>query len=104
MRASVQENTRADIILLTPPHMATRRNPARLHPDHSGSVADDIIAAQTSGILAAYAQKIREIARQAQVPLVDIHAAWPRLRETGTDTDLWLRNRNEINRAKMRRD
>ncbi|RRJ96570.1 hypothetical protein Ga0100231_022410 [Opitutaceae bacterium TAV4] len=91
MIAGIHAQTKAGIILLTPPFMATRRSPARIHPSHL-DFADTIIAAQTNGTLAAYAEKIRTIARETQTPFADIHAAWTRLRETGTDTDLWLTN------------
>ncbi|MDR1281151.1 MAG: SGNH/GDSL hydrolase family protein [Opitutaceae bacterium] len=89
--ATIREKTEADAILLTPPFMATRRNPARIHPRHL-DFADSILRAQCDGALALYAEKIRDIARNTHTPCADIHAAWTRLRDTGADTDDWLAN------------
>lgn len=92
--ATTHARTEADIVLLTPPHMATRRHAHRIHPEHE-AVADSIITAQTSGTLARYADAIRSLGHRLSGPrlmLADIHSEWTRLRETGTDTDLWLVN------------
>ena len=70
--------------------MATKRT-SRIHPEHE-AFADDIIRLQNDGILARYAQAVRNVAKQTNTPLADIHREWQRLRDTGMDTDLWLAN------------
>ena len=87
---AVRGQTEADVVLLTPPYMATKPT-ERIHPDHEG-VTEIILRAQRDGALAAYAENIRCVASELAVPVADIHAEWKRLSESGTDTDLWLCN------------
>lgn len=86
----IRGQTEADIVLLTPPFMAKRFS-ERIHPDHR-DVAAKLIQAQTDGTLAAYAEKIREVAQASDLPIADVHAGWERLAASGVDTDLWLVN------------
>ena len=86
----VRRETRAGVILVTPPFMARRRS-FRIHPDHE-ALADDIIHAQTSGVLAKYAETIRRVAVAHTVILADVHAEWERMDADGLDTDMWLIN------------
>lgn len=88
--AKVRAETEATVVLLTPPFMAKKDNP-RIHPDHRAYV-EGICKSQNAGILASYAQAIRDVAGEMSAPLVDVHAEWSRLAETGLDTDLWLIN------------
>jgi len=88
--AQIRARTEADVILLTPPFMATKRT-LRIHPDHE-SFADDLIRLQTSGWLAQYAQVVRDVARQTNTPLADIHREWQRLQDSGVDMDTWIAN------------
>jgi acyl-CoA thioesterase-1 len=88
--AKVQNETRADLVLLTPP-MIARRDSLRIHPEHE-VCAERIIEAQTSGALAAYAEEIRVVADESEVMLIDIYAEWERLNRQGLDTDLWITN------------
>jgi len=78
------------IIVLTPPFMATART-ARIHQQHA-EVADLIIRTQTSGTLAAYAQRLREIAADESALIADIYAEWERLDKDGVDLNSWLAN------------
>lgn len=87
----VSGQTQALILLLTPPHMATQKHLHRIHPSHH-DFADKIIAAQTGGSLASYAEAVRQVAQRRQVLLADVHAEWTRLKATGADLDLWLTN------------
>lgn len=86
----IQAETDSDLVLLTPPLMASRRS-HRIHPDHL-AFANDIIRAQTSGALTEYAGIIRTVARQHAITLADIHTEWKRLAAEGVDTDTWLVN------------
>lgn len=86
----IRRETRAGVILVTPPFMARRRN-FRIHPDHE-VFADDIIRAQTSGVLAKYAETIRRVAVAHTVVLADVHREWERMDAEGLDTDMWLIN------------
>lgn len=86
----VRAKTSAEVMLITPPFMATRRS-ARIHPEHD-PMADNIIRTQTEGILGRYAETIRHIAAKEKTGLTDIHREWKRLAEDGLDTDLWLIN------------
>lgn len=86
----IRARTEAAVMLLTPPFMATCVTD-RIHPGHS-DLAGKIIQAQTDGTLSAYAEKIREVSRERETLLADIHAEWERLRETGADPNQWLAN------------
>jgi acyl-CoA thioesterase-1 len=86
----VRKNTEADVVLMTPPFMATRRN-NRIHAEHH-DCADGIILRQNDGTLARYAEAIREIAHEKETALADVHAEWGRLQEGGVDTDSLICN------------
>jgi lysophospholipase L1-like esterase len=68
-----------------------RKPSFRIHPDHLG-MADAIITIQSTGVLERYADVIRAIAREHNIPLADIHKEWARLAASGLDTDVWLIN------------
>ncbi|GAT34715.1 lysophospholiPASe L1 [Terrimicrobium sacchariphilum] len=86
----IREQSSADIILLTPPFMA-RKPSHRIHPEHL-PMTDKILETQNSGMLGRYADEVRRVASQYQVPLADIHKEWQRLARCDLDTDLWLIN------------
>lgn len=86
----VREKTSADIVLVTPPFMATRSGPL-IHPEHTPHV-EEILRAQNDGTLAAYAESLRVIAAKEHLVLADVQAEWKRLQETNVDTNLWLCN------------
>jgi len=86
----IRTKTQADALLLTPPFMATKRT-SRIHPEHEPFV-DDFIRFQVDGLLSQYAQVVRHVAQQNNVPVADVYREWQRLRDTGLDTDMWLAN------------
>ncbi len=86
----LQNETEADIVLVTPPFMATRAG-SRVHPEHS-PFAGDIARCQNDGTLAAYAEIIRQVSSREKLALADVHAEWKRLQKAAVDTDLWLSN------------
>lgn len=86
----IRRNTSADIILLTPPMMASRSN-FRIHPEHEG-LAEAIMETQNGGVLKKYVEAIRRIASEQQAGLADIYGEWERLAEEGLDMNLWLIN------------
>lgn len=86
----IRRQTPADILLLTPPFMATRQS-EKIHPDHV-EFADEIISAQTSGALVEYARTIRELGLRHEIIVADIHSEWMQLADSGLDTDIWLIN------------
>src|SRR5690606_13460870 len=59
------------IVLVTPPMMATKEN-QHVHPDNLNSVPG-IVRRQTKGILAMYAQAIRDLGQAMDVPVADVH-------------------------------
>jgi lysophospholipase L1-like esterase len=80
----------ADIILLTPNMMAARDNdniPARWRRDF-----ERFVQLQTAGVLAAYAQAVREVGEANAVPVADVYAAWEALAARGIDTTAMLAN------------
>lgn len=87
---SIKKETDAGILLLTPPFMATRQN-ARIHPTQL-AMTKDIVETQNKGILALYAEAIREVANSFDIPLADIHKEWIRLAYYGIDTNILLIN------------
>lgn len=86
----IRQNTTADIVLLTPSWMAQAAS-TRIHPEHQ-NFTSAVIATQTEGILAEYAQVIRQIATEEKVLLADVHREWDRLNGEGFPTDQWLTN------------
>lgn len=88
--AQVRSGTDAAVVLLTPPFMAKTAG-VRVHSEHCAYV-EQICRSQNEGVLARYAQAIRDVAEETSAALVDVHAEWNRLAETGLDTDLWLIN------------
>ncbi len=88
--SDIRAGTDADILLLTPPFMASRRN-GRIHPEHE-ALADTIIQTQLGGTLAHYAQSIRDLGEKLALPVADIYTEWVRLHKSGVDTTLWICN------------
>jgi lysophospholipase L1-like esterase len=88
--SQIRQQTEADIVLLTPPFMATREM-ASVHPEHQRHTGD-ITRNQKEGILAHYVEGIRETARDQKVVLADVYREWDRLSAAKVDTNLWLNN------------
>ena len=86
----IRSQTEADIVLITPPFMA-REQTSRVHPQHQIH-AESIFRLQNEGVLAAYAETIRKVAREQKVVLADVHAEWARLEASGVNTTTWLCN------------
>jgi acyl-CoA thioesterase I len=86
----VQTETTADVVLLTPPFLADRDNPAIDPVDRQHLEA--ICRTQNDGTLAAYAEVVREVSRETDAVLADVYAAWQHLADQGVDTAKMLAN------------
>lgn len=85
-----REATAADLILLTPnmmPHHATDKIPERWRAD-----CGKFISLQMDGVLAAYAERVREVGAKNNIPVADVYAAWEILEAAGCDTTAMLAN------------
>jgi lysophospholipase L1-like esterase len=85
-----RSQTAADIVLLTPNMMLTRDNDAI--PQRYRHLAQALLQLQTSGALAHYAHRIREIAHRHQIAVADIYREWETLASRGVDTTTLLSN------------
>lgn len=85
-----REATDADIILLTPNMMCLRHSDDV--PETYHDLIDRFIRIQKDGILAAYAQRLREVAARLDVPVADVYGAWEELAASGVDTTAMLVN------------
>ncbi|MFN7985168.1 MAG: GDSL-type esterase/lipase family protein [Vicinamibacterales bacterium] len=86
----VQRETASDVVLLTPNMMNTRTHAGASRDDRGAFEASAAI--QTRGIVAAYAQAVRDLAVRFDVACADVYAAWSAQADAGTDTDAWLAN------------
>ncbi len=86
----IRAQSEADLLLLTPNMMVTRPNDA-VHEVHH-HCTERFIAVQLGGVLAAYAQQIREVGVALEVPVADVYARWEIEAALGTDTTAWLSN------------
>ena len=78
------------IVLVTPPLMATGDNPNISPADRH--YTERIVHAQISGMLAQYANAVREVGLQMGVPVADVYAQWEALAKAGVDTNTMLAN------------
>jgi lysophospholipase L1-like esterase len=85
-----RSQTDAEIVLLTPNMMLTRDNDAI--PHRYRHFAHILLRVQTSGALAQYARRIREIAQFQQVAVADVYREWEILASRGIDTTTMLSN------------
>lgn len=85
-----RETTNADIILLTP-NMMPRRDNDKI-PERWRHVTQQFIRLQNDGILAAYAQCVREVGKRNDVFVADVYGAWEELEKRGVDTTALLAN------------
>lgn len=90
MIGRIRKDSDADIILVTPNMMASRDNDAV--PECYRHLTEAFLYFQNTGILAAYAQKLREVGQADNVPVADIYAAWAGLAASGVDTTAMLAN------------
>jgi acyl-CoA thioesterase-1 len=85
-----REVTQASIVLLTPNMMPSRANdnvPAQYRELEPG-----FIRLQNDGVLAAYAQRVRDVGAAHAVAVADVYAAWEKLQQAGSDTTAMLVN------------
>ena len=78
------------IALITSNFMSTKDNPRVATADrrHVTSMNDR----QNSGLIAKYAQTVRETAAKLNIPVADVYARWEALAKQGVDTDTLLAN------------
>ena len=86
----VRTGGEADLLLVTPNMMLTRLHPG-IEPRWRAA-APRMLAAQQGGVLAAYAEVLRGVARERATGLADVYAAWERLTRAGEDTTARLVN------------
>ena len=86
----IRSRTDADVILLTPNFMNTRDGDRV--PEVYRSCVEDFIRRQTGGVLAAYAEAVRQVGRANGVAVADVYAAWEDLARRGVDTTGLLSN------------
>lgn len=81
----------ADAMLVTPNMMCSYVDPA-LKDDVLRGIAAAASARQTGGILTAFVDAAREVAREAGVPIADAYADWQAMERAGVDTTALLSN------------
>lgn len=86
----IERETQADVLLITPNMMATRDNDAV--PERWKPVIGQFVDAQNSGLLAVYAQTIRDLAAARGTALADVYSRWEALVKSGVDTTSRLSN------------
>ena len=85
-----RETTTADIMLLSSNMMPIYES--EKIPEHWRHVTDRFIQIQTTGVLAAYANCLMEIAQADEVAVADVYAEWERMAAQGVDTTQMLVN------------
>jgi lysophospholipase L1-like esterase len=86
----LRKETDADAILLTPNMMCHAGSPRV--SDRWHDALPGLMERQVTGVLALYADAIREAGEAFDVPVADVYAEWERLRRAGVDTDALLAN------------
>jgi lysophospholipase L1-like esterase len=86
----VRSESKAEVVLLTPNGMLAHLNPAV--PNQYRALAPNLMRTQTEGVLAAYAQAIRDVGTELAVPVADVYAVWERHAAAGEDVTAWLAN------------
>lgn len=86
----IRRETQADVLLLTPNMMAARDNAAV--PERWKPVIGMFVSRQTTGVVAAYAQAIRDVAAAGGAALADVYAKWEAFEKSGVDVTLRLCN------------
>ena len=86
----VRETTEAEVMLLTPNMMITRMNDAIA--DCHQHLAKPFMHVQSSGILDAYVQALRDIAAEMDTALTDVYAEWRAREAKGEDITAKLCN------------
>lgn len=86
----IRNETKADVVLMTPNMMPTRESDSI--PEQYRHLLPAFLRFQSGGVLAAYAQRIREIAAAEGVAVADVYAEWERLAARGEDVTAMLAN------------
>ncbi len=86
--STIRAQTSADIILLTPTQMAARDNDATTDKDYLRI----LMQFQNEGVVARFAEIIRNVGRLENLPVADIYAQWEQLEAEGTDMTAKLAN------------
>ena len=86
----IRVETESDVVLLTPNFMNTGEPSEATGEERSAFRASATL--QNDGVLADYAQAVRDVAREHNVPCADVYRAWEELSARGEDTDSMLSN------------
>ena len=86
----VRSETESAVVVLTPNFMNTREPNEATGEDAAAFRASASL--QNDGVLAVYAQAVRDVAREHNVPCADVYRAWEELGARGEDTDSMLSN------------
>ena len=86
----LRSETESDVILLTPNFMNTREPNEATGEEVAAFRASASL--QNDGVLAVYAQAVRDVAREHSVPCADVYRAWEDLAARGENTDSMLSN------------
>jgi acyl-CoA thioesterase-1 len=87
----IQQQTEAEIVLLTPNFIATSDN-RNVHEEHrQKGYAETFSRIQNRGVLARYAQALREVAVECDIPVADVYSRWERMSDA-VDTNILLAN------------
>ncbi len=86
----IRERTPADVVLLTPNWMLTRAT-SRIAACHA-EYTELMLRIQVDGVLASYAERVRAVGADKDVPVADVYRAWERLAADGVDTSDMLSN------------
>lgn len=90
MIVRVRTATQSDVLVLTPTFM-NRADNARVAAEHRALVAP-MADVMNSGMLARYAQAVRDAAKAQSANCIDVYAEWQRLADSGVNTDELLSN------------
>jgi acyl-CoA thioesterase-1 len=85
-----RETTQSSIVLLTPNMMPSR--PSDNVPQEYRDMIPNFMRLQNEGVLAAYAQRAREVGLANGVAVADVYVAWEKLQQEGVDTTAMLAN------------
>jgi lysophospholipase L1-like esterase len=86
----IRTETEAEVLLMTPCMMMTRDN-ERVAEEHKPLVPAFVKLAE-DGILPMYADAVRRLAAERNVPLLDVYAMWERMIQAGQDHNVRLAN------------
>lgn len=88
--SEIKTRSDADVIVLTPNHMAGKNNP-NIHQSQE-HILPDLMRLQNERVLQEYSREIVKLAEEYGVCCVDVYAIWDKLKRDGLDTDMFLAN------------